>query len=54
MGKFKSSGLIFSFVIALLLSTLTSLFLPFSSVVLSYFILALPMREQHECVPHFL
>ena len=44
-------GLIF-FVPALLLSTLTPLFLPSSSVSLSYFILAVFMREclgKHSC-----
>ena len=39
------SGLLFSFLSALLLSILTPLFLPSSSVSLSYFILAVPMRE---------
>ena len=41
------------FVPALLLSILTSLFLPSSSVSLSYFILAVPMREclgKHSCM----
>ena len=46
------SGLI-SFVPALLLSILTPLFLPSSSVSLFYFILAVPMREclgKHSCM----
>ena len=51
LGCVTPSGLIF-FVTALLLSILTPLFLPSSSVFLSYFILAVPMREclgKHLC-----
>ena len=47
----RPSGLLF--VPALLLSILTSLFLTFSSVSLSYFILAVPMRQcfgKHSCM----
>ena len=43
----------FFFVPALLFSILTPLFLPSSSVSLSYFVLALPMREclrNHSCM----
>ena len=46
LGKFRPSWLLFSFVPGLILSVLTSLFLPSSSsVTLSYFILAVPIRE---------
>ena len=51
LGNDGQSGLIF-FVPALLLSMLKPLCLPFSSVSLSYFILAVPMREclgKHSC-----
>ena len=51
LGCDRPSGLLF-FVPALLLSTLTPLFLS-SSVSLSYFILAVPMREclgKHSCM----
>ena len=44
LGCDKPSGFIF-FVPTLLLSILAPLFLPSSSVYLSYFILAVPMRE---------
>ena len=43
----------FFFVLALLLSILTPLFLPSSFVSLSYFVLAVPMREclgKHSCM----
>ena len=46
-------GLLFSFVRALFLSILMPLFLPSSSVALSYFIHAVPMREclgKHLCM----
>ena len=52
LGCDRPSGLLF-FVPALLLSTLTPFFLPSSSVSLSYFILAVPMREclgKHSCM----
>ena len=45
LGWFRLSGLLFSFVTALLLSILTPIFLPSFSASLSYFILAVPMRE---------
>ena len=51
LGCDMPSGFIF-FVPALLLSILTPLFLPSSSVSLPYFILAVPMREclgKHSC-----
>ena len=44
LGCDRPSGLLL-FVPALLLSILTPLFLPSSSVSLSYFVLAVPMRE---------
>ena len=44
LGSDRPSGLHF-FLPALLLSILTPLFLPSSSLSLSYFILAVPMRE---------
>ena len=52
LGCDRMSGLLF-FVPALLLSTLAPLFLSSSSVSLSYFILAVPMREclgKHSCM----
>ena len=52
LGWDRPSGLL-SFVFALLFSILTSLFLPSSSVSLSYFILAVPIREclgKHLCM----
>ena len=52
LGSSRPSGLIF-FVPSLLLSTLAPLFLPSSSVSLSYFIPAAPMREclgRHLCL----
>ena len=51
LGQFRPWGLLFHFVPALLLSILTPLFLP-SFVSLSYFILAVPIREclgKHLC-----
>ena len=51
-GCDRPSGLLL-FVPALLLSMLTPLFLPSSSVYLSYFVLAVPMREclgKHSCM----
>ena len=51
LGCDRPSGFLF-FVPALLLSMLTTLFLPSSSVSLSYFIFAVPMREclgKHSC-----
>ena len=56
LGQFRPSGLLYSFVPALLLSILTPLFLQSFSVSLSYFILAVPMREclgKHSCVSSF-
>ena len=53
LGKFRPSGLLFSLGPALLFSILTPLFLPSSSVYLSYFILAVSMREclgKHSCM----
>ena len=52
LGCDRPSGLLL-FVRALLLSILTLLFLPSSSVSLSYFVLAVPMREclrKHSCM----
>ena len=52
LGCDRPSGFLL-FVSALLLSILTSLFLPSSSVALSYFVLAVPMREclgKHSCI----
>ena len=52
LGSIRPSGL-FSFVFALVLSILMPLFLPSSSVSVSYFILAVPMREclgKHSCM----
>ena len=52
LGSVRPSGLL-SFVPALLLSILSNLFLPSSSVSLSYFIIAVPMREclgKHSCM----
>ena len=52
LGCDRPSGLIL-FVPSLLLSILTPLFLPYSSVSLSYFVLALHMREclgKHSCM----
>ena len=52
LGCDRPSGLLL-FVPALLLSILTPLFLPSSSVSLSYFVLAVPMREclgKHSCM----
>ena len=52
LGSDRLSGLLF-FVPDLLLSLLTPLFLSSSSVYLSYFILAVPMREclgKHSCM----
>ena len=52
LGCDKPSGLLL-FVTALLLSILTPLFLPSSSVSLSYFVLAVPMLEclgKHPCM----
>ena len=52
LGRDRPSGLLL-FVPALLLSMLTPLFLPCSSVSLSYFVLAVPMREclgKHSCM----
>ena len=52
LGGDRPSGLL-SFVPALLFSILTPLFLPSSSVSLSYFVLAVPMREclgKHSCM----
>ena len=52
LGCDRPAGLLF-FVPALLLSILTHLFLPSSSVSLCYFILAVPMREclgKHSCM----
>ena len=57
LGLFRPSGLLFSFVPALLLSILISLFLPSSYISLSYFILAVPMCECENTRawdPHFL
>ena len=51
LGCDRTSGLLF--VPALLLSMLTPLFLPSSSVSLSYFVLAVPIREclgKHSCM----
>ena len=48
----RPSGLL-SFVPAFLISILTPLFLPFSSVSFSYFVIAVPMREclgKHSCI----
>ena len=56
LGCDRPSGLLL-FIPALLLSMLMPLFLPSSSVSLSYFILAVPMREwenTHAWVPHVL
>ena len=52
LGFDRPTGLLL-FVPALLLSLLTPLFLPSSSVSLSYFVLAVPMREclgKHSCM----
>ena len=52
LGCDRPSGL-FLFVLALQLSILTSLFLLYSSVSLSYFVLAVPMHERlgkHSCM----
>ena len=52
LGCDRPSGLLL-FVSALLFSILTPLFLPSSSVSLSYFVLAVPMREclgKHSCM----
>ena len=49
----QAVGNSFSFVLALILSTLTPLFLPSSSVPLSYFIVLVRMRkclEKHACI----
>ena len=53
LGCDRPSGLLFIFGPVLLLSILTPLFLPSSSVSLSYFVLAVPMREwlgKHSCM----
>ena len=53
LGSDRLLGLLFPFMPALLLFIPTSLFLPSSYVTLSYFILALPMREcsgKHSCM----
>ena len=52
LGCDRPSGLLF-FMLILLLSILTHLSLPSSSISLSYFILAVPMREcleKHSCI----